>query len=1414
LYNHLVHKTVLLQTLISLLSEEGIDINPSAAFNIEKVLLNTDLDVFNTFSKLKFRIVPILSRNKEEQEVLYKIFDTLDEKLKSKWNDIQLSDQKEQEGILSPKEATKEKWQDKLRKKIKMPWLLSGVALLTGVIIIIVYIISKNGNPIPSPLPEIVADKTAVAVGDTVHFTVHLPDSARNRATNIQWIFPDTNIVIQKPTVSKVFNQSGDYLIKAVTKENNSQTADTANYSLSVLNEPTPSVIINRVASNSSNGHLSVRKSNYIPQFTNPSKDSANYRYKWYLNDQVISTSKILSFTSKTIGNNKIKLVVDCKGIHYSKDSLVYTINELPPLGVAITGDRQLSINTTFNWRIIDKALFWFLLIIIVPAIIINRLLKPAHKNKTEEPPAELEEPYSIQFNSQDHAINSQKEIKQLADILRKRQVSDIYKLNIRKTIQSSIRGGGLPSLAFAPLSKPSDYLILLETKDDHSHLERVFKYLIAKLESEQVNLVVYEYRKEPLFLNNDRLNHIRIPIDRLAALYPERTLLIFGNTKNFVFPLKNTLKTWVTEKLYSWDTKIIITPLPKNDWDRKEQMLIEANFTVIPADMNANTIIEKIINGTITNQSEAAFQIPLTYSTLLYNFQELGSLKEYLGNEYLLQWICSLAVYPTVDWNLTIAIGRKLESEFASNGKQVDLVNYSHLLKIGRISWLQDGNVTNALRVDMLGYLNNKTELLARQTLVELLSELEDKVSTSSLIKREFDVHKTINKFLIDAYENKNPSPKEEAFIKEILANNQLDQANEVYLNSKTDTLLKSPFRKTKSVNLNEYFKASDLRRKLMVLTGVLLLVILFAVILTVRTGNEQWKKIAPSDLTFVVNKGNTAIDNLTATLVTQDTTISISLDQDSMFKAQLRVQDTTQKSLLSIGTSDGQLLTQDSFKLNSKLYTVHLTETLPIPVNIFYKNDSDLAIANAVEEALPTRFDVTIGQQNFSDTTLRIAYASEQQKGDAEFLQTIANNILRKPPVLLQTNYSAIKSKNNRDTVFEPLPITLYISGKEIKSLDSNFKGGINWAELRKQNALLFSTTNYKAGYKVSDNKLILYILSLNSYPGIQFDVNQNKIIDSGLDREYGIISGTTDKICTQYLLNTTASTGCGAAVSKATLTKTNDEYTFTIPLYEVVASNNAVSASLRFSFYNKKTGSIRYPAGANNNDLTQTFTIQVGRVKMKNDTSNNSIVQYNVFTGLTQELRTEYQKLYNQCVPSKEKLPEINGIIDVIVTNKSTYKLVSDSTGIPWYIIGIIHTEEGSLNFHTHLLNGDPLTARTVHDPAGRPIKGYPPFTWEESAIDALKFYNFVPLLDTSIPGLLFAFESLNGFGNRAHGINSPYLWAGSNNYTKGKFVADGTFDPNAVYNLIGAGVLLKVMDEKGLLTDKKSAAKSAY
>lgn len=187
------------------------------------------------------------------------------------------------------------------------------------------------------------------------------------------------------------------------------------------------------------------------------------------------------------------------------------------------------------------------------------------------------------------------------------------------------------------------------------------------------------------------------------------------------------------------------------------------------------------------------------------------------------------------------------------------------------------------------------------------------------------------------------------------------------------------------------------------------------------------------------------------------------------------------------------------------------------------------------------------------------------------------------------------------------------------------------------------------------------------------------------------------------------------------------------------------------------------------------------------------------------LTQTLRDEYLKRYLACAVRPERKAEAEASITRMMKSRARYEAVGVPLGVPWFLIALLHTMERDGDFGCHLHNGDPLGARTVHEPKGRPAKGTPPFLWESSATDALLYERLDQWHDWSVAGVLYCLEGFNGYGYHQASINipSPYLWAGSQIYAKGKYVSDGHYDREAVSKQIGAAVLLERMDQQALV-----------
>ena len=181
--------------------------------------------------------------------------------------------------------------------------------------------------------------------------------------------------------------------------------------------------------------------------------------------------------------------------------------------------------------------------------------------------------------------------------------------------------------------------------------------------------------------------------------------------------------------------------------------------------------------------------------------------------------------------------------------------------------------------------------------------------------------------------------------------------------------------------------------------------------------------------------------------------------------------------------------------------------------------------------------------------------------------------------------------------------------------------------------------------------------------------------------------------------------------------------------------------------------------------------------------------------------EKLIPDYQQLWDTMVPNPASALPIQFVANHINAFKGRYAAVGNhvctTAPVPWFFVGLIHLMECGQNFNTHLYNGDPLSARTVHVPVGHPTIGTPPFTWDFSAVCALQYMGYSEPKQWDTPSILSYLELYNGLGYQSHGIYTPYLWSKTNHYTSGKYTEDGKYDPSAISNQIGAAPILHLL-----------------
>lgn len=173
----------------------------------------------------------------------------------------------------------------------------------------------------------------------------------------------------------------------------------------------------------------------------------------------------------------------------------------------------------------------------------------------------------------------------------------------------------------------------------------------------------------------------------------------------------------------------------------------------------------------------------------------------------------------------------------------------------------------------------------------------------------------------------------------------------------------------------------------------------------------------------------------------------------------------------------------------------------------------------------------------------------------------------------------------------------------------------------------------------------------------------------------------------------------------------------------------------------------------------------------------------------------LKDDYAARWAAMEIRPERRGDVFAVAQRVYAGKDRYMTVSGATGVPWFVVGVLHAMEAGCNWRGCLANGDPWNRVTVNVPRGKgPWK-----SWEDAAIWALRYDGLDQIKTWEPARLAYALEKFNGFGNRLHNVPSPYLWSFTNQYERGKYVSDGVWNSMAVSGQPGGMAILKSLME---------------
>ncbi len=315
---------------------------------------------------------------------------------------------------------------------------------------------------------------------------------------------------------------------------------------------------------------------------------------------------------------------------------------------------------------------------------------------------------------------------------LRRRSDNEFMRFDVPRTVKATIKQAGRVSFQYRQLTQSNEYLLLIDMPSAANHQAQLFNFLSKALIDNEVLVERFFYDGDIRLCWNE--THKRgISLKELQHHYAEHRLIIIGSGHSFLSSINGKLAKWTTI-FDHWRVKAMFSTRPASEWDVREAQLAQ-KFRILPASLKGiGELVETIeaveakdyrLWKTVKDPLAQPLRLPETL-----NDEELMSVlkAEYMRynnrqpDDRLVQWIAACAVYPTLHWDLTLALvppalqrgeldSAKNRELPLSNGEKIPPLggggaSLDDLFTLNRLSWFVDGKIPESARKILLKWL------------------------------------------------------------------------------------------------------------------------------------------------------------------------------------------------------------------------------------------------------------------------------------------------------------------------------------------------------------------------------------------------------------------------------------------------------------------------------------------------------------------------------------------------------------------------------------------------------------------------------------------------------------------------------------------------------------------------------------
>lgn len=328
-----------------------------------------------------------------------------------------------------------------------------------------------------------------------------------------------------------------------------------------------------------------------------------------------------------------------------------------------------------------------------------------------------------------------------IVNSLAKAEVID--EIELPSTLDNTVRNAGFLSLALKRRMPEANYLMLIDQAGMSDHQHEWYNYIYQTLKENEAPITRYFYDTDPNHLWQDQSRTFQ-----LHDLFDRQRLLVFGNGASFIDPILAEPYQWTQDTFSLWSKDGLcglLTPENPVSWGYKEKAL-STIFKVAPSTIDGLT--ELVQSFDQTNSRNKAFWVQEMRGTQFS--KDIDLIQKQLPPP-IFDWLCAIAIYPRIYWDLSLYIGQTLDKE--SKGT-LNLLNRENLDILTRIPWIKEGEMGEEERIKLISLLDKDKRLLIRKALVELLNSKENKTNLpnpNSYAWEEYKVNLLRNEIAIE---------------------------------------------------------------------------------------------------------------------------------------------------------------------------------------------------------------------------------------------------------------------------------------------------------------------------------------------------------------------------------------------------------------------------------------------------------------------------------------------------------------------------------------------------------------------------------------------------------------------------------------------------------------------------------------